>query len=204
MAPPPEAADGAGQGAGRLCPAGPAARAPTPEGDGSVAGGRRIHLCADGSGHGGRHYFQGPQVPCQQQQQQQQSEGHHSALWVVEDGGPRGGTPPPAGPPPDGSVKDSSGGKGSSFSGAVVMIEEPSDASMFDWGTYWSSLPKKLKGACQLVCCPGGYMPGPPHYQLPPVLLDRPAPCRCLQVDWTRGFRCQRCAISSGPGWAPS
>ena len=37
------------------------------------------------------------------------------------------------------------GGQGD-FGDAVVMIEEADDRQLFDWGTYFSSLPKKLKG----------------------------------------------------------
>ena len=147
-----------------------------------------ISLTADGSGHGGRHYFQGPQLgrtrstpqldnAAMAAQQLQQREGSRregsrrgGAVWMVEDGSAKGGdawqpthdsvdsvrgarlaqpakpAEPANGGPGGGGVPAVGGGKGD-FGHAVVMIEEADERKLFDWGTYFSSLPKKLKGA---------------------------------------------------------
>lgn len=78
--------------------------------------------------------------------------GHH-AVWVTEDGSAKGGVQPPALPSSTGgggfsgiSGGGGGGGKGHGFGSAVVQIEEPKERDMFEWGAYFGSLPKKLKG----------------------------------------------------------
>lgn len=172
-----------------------AAPPPAPQtDDGSTRGDsvhRSISIHADGSAHGGRRYFDG-QANGQQRQD-------HLAVWVVEDGSTRSASSQQQQRQQrDGSVKaggaggggGDGGGSGSlavngsgghqkgDFGRAEVLIEEADGRELFDWGTYFSSLPKKLKGArpgtsrgsagaregppvpCSLCCClsalPGG------------------------------------------------
>ncbi len=144
-----------------------AAPPPAPQtDDGSTRGDREgsvhrsISIHADGSAHGGRRYFDG-QANGQQRQD-------HLAVWVVEDGSTRSASSQQQRRQQrDGSVKGGGagggggdgGGSGSlaangsgghqkgDFGQAEVLIEEADGRELFDWGTYFSSLPKKLKGA---------------------------------------------------------
>lgn len=144
---------------------------------------RSISIRADGSAHGGRHYFQVAsegRAAGTADGLAQRGSTHNSAVWVV-DGSVKAGTAPASAqqPRPDsgasgcrccgctcsGGVGSGGGGggsgsgvgrssgrqrgqgqKGGPFAGATVLIEEANDQKLFDWGTYWSSLPKKLKG----------------------------------------------------------
>ncbi|KAL4443756.1 hypothetical protein ABPG75_011493 [Micractinium tetrahymenae] len=50
------------------------------------------------------------------------------------------------GPPANGGAGGASGRRKGDFGQAKVVIEEADERKLFDWGTYFSSLPKKLKG----------------------------------------------------------
>lgn len=135
---------------------------------------RSISIHADGSAHGGRRYFDG-QAEGQQrrdhlavwmiedgsaakagddapQQQQQQREGSTKAGDATPVGNPPcsccgctcggGAGGGDGGPPANGGA----GRRKGDFGPAKVVIEEADERKLFDWGTYFSSLPKKLKG----------------------------------------------------------
>lgn len=126
--------------------------------------------------------------------------GRHLALWVVEDGSVRNGgsvrsgSVRGGGSVRNGSVRNGSmrngsthgGAKGkvSGFGGAVVQLEEPADAEVFEWGAYLGSLPKKLKGQQAALqgllpvvfkalvgCCQRPLLMAP---EAPPPLLPHP------------------------------
>lgn len=139
--------------------------------EGSV---RSISIHADGSAHGGRRYFDG-QADGQQRrdhlavwmvedggstrggatapsQQQQQREGSVKAGVAATEGSLpcsccgctcQGGGGGGSGPIANGGT----GRRKGDFGQAKVLIEEADERKLFDWGTYFSSLPKKLKGA---------------------------------------------------------
>lgn len=138
--------------------------------EGSV---RSISIHADGSAHGGRRYFDG-QADGQQRrdhlavwmvedggstrggatapsQQQQQREGSVKAGVAATEGSLpcsccgctcQGGGGGGSGPIANGGT----GRRKGDFGQAKVLIEEADERKLFDWGTYFSSLPKKLKG----------------------------------------------------------
>ena len=265
-------------------PAAATARAPTPDGqqpDREGSGRHRFHIRADGSGRGGRQYFETGAAQEHQQQLEEQrwrqaqqeaaleqhslaggphpataaaagglmagqaalreaggaaplpplppppsspqpagSDARQHAMWVIEDGsgGSRSGSMaaeasdrlPPAGGSSGGDVNGSMKKGSDAFGDAVVLIEEPTEAEMWDWGAYFGSLPKKIKGACGVgwlqgnVC--GGRLQACWPWRLLHVPRPRPPPLpRCRpQAGWTRGCQGRRCVTCFGHGWALS
>ena len=151
----------------------PRSRAPTPapssrEGSAHYRNGSTFTIRADGSSHGGRRFFDSPTVGAppalsdEQRRQQGKAEEYALELHSLQPGVQHPAPLRPTGP--DGhhdtagqaalrqlaagrAAHGSNGGGGGKgdFGDAVVMIEEADDRQLFDWGTYFSSLPKKLK-----------------------------------------------------------
>lgn len=215
-------------------------RAHTALANGGSAAQHTVAIFVDGSAHGGQRARDGGKPSREEQWRQAQAEeyalearslgdersvhsGRHLALWVLEDGSVRGGGSVRNGSVRNGSVRNSSvhggpKGKVSGFGGAVVQVEEPDDAEVFEWGAYFGSLPKKLKGQPEHQVALKRLLP---HMRSTLAAQGRcwvthaartaptttPLPLRgrsCLQAGWTRGCPFRPGATWPGAGSDPS
>ncbi|KAI3428236.1 hypothetical protein D9Q98_006616 [Chlorella vulgaris] len=140
--------------------------------DGSSHGGRRFFDVEDGRGQHSPTSNEPAAAGNTANRQHTSANAHHGAVWVIEDSSGKhgnGSTHSGRSKQQRGSMQRSGSGSGtgtgSSASGgsssgrrgldkaaeqglanAKVLIEDPNELEMFDWGAYWGSLPKKLKG----------------------------------------------------------